>query len=105
VRVYEIFKKPMTTPEFPDVTEHARYIRDDDGFYGYDYVFLEDFTWHALCQIARAQGRTVDELCGDIDLNFAPGEDFSPAAPLCAAHYRIPDRNPDGGVAARALSP
>jgi hypothetical protein len=72
VKVEHITIEPITTPDHPDRTEHPRYIRDDDGFYGFDTVFLEDATWNALCRIACARGRTVDELCGDIDLLFAP---------------------------------
>jgi hypothetical protein len=46
-----------------------------------------------LCEIAHEQGRTVDELCCDIDLNFAPGEPFAPAARRHVLHYlaAIPD--------------
>jgi hypothetical protein len=76
----EIFMKPITTPEHPDPTEWRRFIHDEYGFYGYDYVFLEDATWNALCEIAHERGCSVDELCGDIDLNFAPGEPIAPAA-------------------------
>ena len=89
----EIFIKPITTPEYPDPTEARRYVDDEDGFYGYDYVFLEDATWNALCEIARERGCTVDELCGDIELNFAPGEPFAPAARHYVVRYlsEIPD--------------
>jgi predicted DNA-binding ribbon-helix-helix protein len=87
MEIDEILHRPMITSEFPNPVEHPRYIRDDDGFYGYDYVFLEDFIWHALCHIALDQDRTVDELCGDIDLNFAPGEAFAPAARLYVLRY------------------
>jgi hypothetical protein len=83
----DIFMKPITTPEHPDPTEARRYIRDDDGFYGYDYVFLEDATWNALCEIAHERGCTVDELCCDIDLNFAPSEPFALAARRYVARY------------------
>ncbi|MGC2075224.1 MAG: ribbon-helix-helix domain-containing protein [Xanthobacteraceae bacterium] len=76
----QIIIEPITTPDFPDPTEARRYIRDDNGFYRYDYVFLEDATWNALCEIACERGCTVDELCCDIDLNFAPGEPFDQAA-------------------------
>jgi len=86
--VEQIITKTITTPAYPDPTEAWRYLDDPDGFYGYDYVYLEDATWNALCEIARERGRTVDELCGDIELNFAPGEDFAPAAPVRAALYR-----------------
>jgi predicted DNA-binding ribbon-helix-helix protein len=94
VKVEEIINEPITTPDCPDPTEIRRTIRDDDGFYGYDTVFLEDATWNALCEIARYEGRTVDELCCQIELNFAPGEAFAPAARyyvLCAIAERIPD--------------
>jgi hypothetical protein len=74
VKVEQIIIEPITTPDCPDPTEIARTIRDDDGFYGYDTVFLEEATWKALCEIARERGRTVEELCGDIELNFAPGD-------------------------------
>jgi predicted DNA-binding ribbon-helix-helix protein len=89
----EIVMKPITTPEHPDPTECRRFIHDENGFYGYDYVFLEDATWHALCEIAHEQGRTVDGLCSDIDLNFAPGDPFAPAARRYVARYLadIPD--------------
>ena len=42
MNIEEIIQKPITTHEYPDPTEARRYICDDDGFYGYDYVFLED---------------------------------------------------------------
>jgi predicted DNA-binding ribbon-helix-helix protein len=89
----EIVMKPITTPEHPDPTECRRFIHDENGFYGYDYVFLEDATWHALREIAHEQGRTVDGLCSDIDLNFAPGDPFAPAARRYVARYLadIPD--------------
>jgi hypothetical protein len=47
---------PITTPDYPDPTEVRRYIDHTDGFCGYDYVFLEDATWNALCDIARERG-------------------------------------------------
>ncbi len=50
--VEQIILKPITTLEYPDPVEARRYVDDEDGFYGYDYVFLEDATWHALCEIA-----------------------------------------------------
>jgi len=77
MNIDELIKHPITTPEFLDPTQARRYIHDDNGFCGYDYVFL-DATWHALCHIAIDRGCSVDELCCDIDLNFAPGEDFAP---------------------------
>ena len=53
MNVDKIILKPITTPEYPDPTEARRYVDDEDGFYGYDYVFLEDAIWHALCEIAH----------------------------------------------------
>lgn len=61
----QIILTPITTPSYPDPSEARRYIHDTDGFYGYDYVFLEDATWNALCEIAHERGRTVDGLCCD----------------------------------------
>ena len=37
----KIIRKPITTLEYPDPVEARRYVDDEDGFYGYDYVFLE----------------------------------------------------------------
>jgi hypothetical protein len=39
------------------------------------------------------RGCAVDELCGDIELNFAPGEDFAPAARAYVLRYieQVPD--------------
>jgi hypothetical protein len=79
--------KPITTPQYPDPTEARRFIHDEYGFYGYDYVFFEDATWNALCEIAYERGCTVDELCKDIEFNFAPGEDFAPAARRYVMRY------------------
>ena len=76
----QIILKPITTPEHPNPAEVRRYIRNNDGFYSYDYVFLEDTTWNALCHIACEKDCTVDDLCIDIDLNFSPGEPFASAA-------------------------
>jgi predicted DNA-binding ribbon-helix-helix protein len=87
MNIEQIFSRPVTTVEHPDPTETRRYIRDDDGFYGYDYVYVEDATWNALCHIAGERGCTVDELCCHIDLNFAPGELFAPAARAYVLHY------------------
>jgi hypothetical protein len=87
----QIILKPITTPEYPDPIEARRYVDDEDGFYGYgydyDYVFLEDATWNALCEIARERGSTVDGLCADIELNFAPSEPFAPAARRYVERY------------------
>jgi predicted DNA-binding ribbon-helix-helix protein len=93
VRIEQIRIGPITTPDCPDPTESPRYIRDDYGFYGFDTVFLEDATWKALCEIARERGCAVDELCSDIELNFAPGEPFAPAARRYVFHTLadIPD--------------
>lgn len=85
--VEQIILKPITTPESPDPAEAGRYIDDPDRFYSHDYVFLEDATWQALREIAFERGCTVDEPCGDIDLNFAPGEDFAPAARRYVLRY------------------
>ena len=85
MRIEQIHIGPITTPDCPDPAESLRYIRDDDGFDGFDTVFLEDATWKALCEIARERGCTVDGLCDDIELNFAPGEPFAPAA----RHYLV----------------
>jgi Ribbon-helix-helix domain len=79
--------KPITAPKHPDPTEWRRFIHDEDGFYGYDYVFLEDATWNTLCAIAGDEDRTVDDLCADIELNFAPTEPFAPAARRYVARY------------------
>jgi hypothetical protein len=91
--IEQIHIGPITTPDYPDPTEIPRYIRDDYGFYGYDYVFLEEATWNALCEIARERDCTVDELCCDINLNFAPDEPFAPAARRYVMRYLadIPD--------------
>jgi predicted DNA-binding ribbon-helix-helix protein len=85
--------KSITTPDYPNPAEARRYIDDPEGFYGFDYIFLEDATWNALCEIVRERGCTVDQLCKDIELNFAPGEDFTSAARLYVLRYieQIPD--------------
>ena len=93
MNVEQIIINPITTPDYPDPTEVRHFIDDPDGFYGYDYVFLEDATWNALCEIARERGCTVDELCGDIDLNFAPSESFAPSA--CCYVLRYIDQVPE----------
>src|SRR5262252_3810831 len=82
-----IIAKPITTPEYPDPTEARRFINDEDGFYGYDYVFLEDATWNALVHIAHDENFTVDELCCHIDLNFAQDEPFAAAARRYVLRY------------------
>jgi hypothetical protein len=41
MEVEQIILTPITTPEYPDPIEARRYVDDEDGFYGYDYVFLE----------------------------------------------------------------
>lgn len=56
MKIEQIILKPFTTPEYSDPAEARRYIHDDDGFYGYDYVFLEDATWNAR---VGAAGRGV----------------------------------------------
>jgi ribbon-helix-helix protein len=89
----QIILTPITTLEYPDPVEARRYVDDEDGFYGYDYVFLEDATWHALCEIANERGCTVGQLCSHIDLNFANGGDFAPVARLYVLRY-VADRIP-----------
>ena len=97
MNIKQILMKPITAPKFTDPTEARRYIRDDDGFYGYDDVFLEDATWHALCRIALDRGCTVDELCCGIDLNFAHGNaPFAPGARAYVLHT-IAEHTPDAG--------
>jgi hypothetical protein len=83
---------PITTPEYPDPTEARRFINDEYGFYGYDYVFLEDAAWNALCEIAREHGSTADELCLIIGDEF-PDADFAQAARYYVLRHiaRIPD--------------
>jgi hypothetical protein len=44
---------PITTQEHPNPSEIRRYIDDEDGFYGFDCVFLEEATWNALYDTAR----------------------------------------------------
>ena len=81
MNIENIITQPITTPEYLDPTEARRFIHDEDGFYGYDYVFLEDATWNALVHIARDENCTAGELCSHIDLNFAHrGAPFAPAA-------------------------
>jgi predicted DNA-binding ribbon-helix-helix protein len=98
-----MYIKPITTPEHPDPTEALRYVDDEDGFYGYDYVCLEDATWHALCEIAHERGCTAGQLCSDIDLNFAPGEPFAPAARRPPLRGAIPRRHSRQHRATRQL--
>ena len=87
MNVLQIITRPITTPEYPDPEEARRFIHDEYGFYGHDYVFVEDATWNALCHIAREQGCTVDELCAHSDLNFAHGDaPFAPAAHAYVLH-------------------
>src|SRR5690242_16685066 len=75
----ETITKPITMPDYRNPAEIRRYLDDEDGFYGYDYVFLEDATWN--------------ELCAHIELNFAPGEEFTPAARHYVMRFitRIPE--------------
>jgi hypothetical protein len=79
--------KSIATPEYPDPEEARRFICDEYDLYGYDYVFLEDAIWNALCHIAREEGCTVDELCSHIELNFVHGDaPFAPAARAYVLH-------------------
>ena len=87
MNIQQIIMKPITTPEYPDPTEALRYVDDEDGFYGYDYVFLEDATWHALSEIANERGCTIGQLCSHIDLNFAKDEPFAAAARRYVMRY------------------
>ena len=87
MNVEQIILKPITTAHYPDPIEACRYVDDEDGFYGYDYVFLEDATWHALCEIANEQGCTVGQLCSHIDLNFGGDEPFTQAARRYVIRY------------------
>jgi predicted DNA-binding ribbon-helix-helix protein len=43
-------------------------------------VFVEDATWNALCDIAREQHGTVDDLCLTIGDEFSDAADFTQAA-------------------------
>jgi hypothetical protein len=83
MNIENILKQPITTLEYPDPTEARRFIHDEDGFYGYDYVFLEDATWNALREIACEQGCTVDELC------LSVGDEFPDASLAQAARYYV----------------
>jgi predicted DNA-binding ribbon-helix-helix protein len=80
VRIEQVHIGPITTPDCPDPTEIPRYIRDDDGYYGFDTVFVEDVTWKVLCDIAREQDCTVDDLCLTISNEFPAAADFTQAA-------------------------
>jgi predicted DNA-binding ribbon-helix-helix protein len=87
MNVQQKITRPITTSDHPDPEKARRFIHDEYGFYGYDYVFVEDATWNALCHIARQQGCTVDELCSHIDLTFAHGDaPFAPAARAYVLH-------------------
>jgi hypothetical protein len=83
MNIENMIKQPITTPEYPDPTEARRFIHDEDGFYGHDYVFLEDATWNALGEIACEQGCTVDEL------SLAVGYEFPDAYLAQAARYYV----------------
>lgn len=56
-------------------------------------VFLEDATWHALCEIANERSCTVGQLCSHIDLNFAHDQPFTQVARRYVLRYLagIPD--------------
>jgi Ribbon-helix-helix domain len=95
--IQQIVMRPITTPDYPDPEEARRFINDEYGFYGHDYVFLEDATWHALCEIAHELGCTAGQLCSHIDLNFAHGGDFAPAARLYVLRY-VADRIPQSAA-------
>jgi predicted DNA-binding ribbon-helix-helix protein len=95
VNIDELNIGPITTPEHPDPTEIRRYIRDDYGFYGFDTVFVEDATWKVLCDIAREQDCTVDELCLTIGDEFPDAADFTQAARYYVLRH-IAAKIPDG---------
>jgi hypothetical protein len=59
--IQQIIMRLITPPEYPYPAETRRFINDEYGVYDYDYVFLEDVTWNALCHIAREEDYTVDE--------------------------------------------
>jgi hypothetical protein len=86
MNIAELIPRPITTPEYPDPAEAGRFIHDERGVYGRDYVFLEDATWHALCHIATLERRTVSQLCDDIHLGSG-GPPFAPAARYCVLCY------------------
>jgi predicted DNA-binding ribbon-helix-helix protein len=77
VEIIRLSVEPITTPEFPDPTPIARYVRFGDSTHR---LYLEDATWNALCGIAREQDRTVDELCVDIENAAAADASFAQAA-------------------------
>jgi hypothetical protein len=90
--IAELIRNPIITPEYPDPAETGRFIQHEYGFYGHDYVFLEDATWHALRHIATLERRTVSQLCNDIHRGSG-GPPFAPAARyyvLCYAAERLP---------------
>jgi hypothetical protein len=58
----------ITTPAYLDPTKTLRTITDPDSWHSPDYVFLEDATWTALCEIARERGCAMHQLCKDIKL-------------------------------------
>jgi predicted DNA-binding ribbon-helix-helix protein len=53
-------RRTVPTPRSFRVIPRRLQLRD------FDTVFLEDSTWNALCEIARARGSAVDELRTDI---------------------------------------
>jgi predicted DNA-binding ribbon-helix-helix protein len=95
VNIDELNIGPITTPEHPDPTEIRRYIRDDYGFYGFDTVFVEDATWKVLCDIAREQDCTVDDLCLTIANEFPDAADFTQTARYYVLRH-LAAKLPDG---------
>jgi predicted DNA-binding ribbon-helix-helix protein len=77
VEIIRLSVKPITTPDFPDPTPLARYVRVGNR---YTTLHLEAATWHALRRIAREQSRTLDELCTEIVSACAPAATFAQAA-------------------------
>jgi predicted DNA-binding ribbon-helix-helix protein len=77
VEIIRLSVEPITTPEFSDPTPLPRRVRFGDS---YRTLYLEDAAWHALCGIAREQGRSVDALCADIENAAAVDASFAQAA-------------------------
>jgi predicted DNA-binding ribbon-helix-helix protein len=77
VEIIRLSVEPITTPDHPDPTPRARYVRIANR---YTTLHLEDATWHALRRIARDQARNIDQLCNDIASATAAAASFAQAA-------------------------
>src|SRR5271155_1406142 len=77
VEIIRLSVEPITTPDYPDPTPRPRYVRIGNGWTTFH---LEAAAWNALDRIAPAQGRTIDELCADIQRVCAPTATFAQAA-------------------------